>query len=204
MRSGARGSNDVRLTRPRERGFIRKTAALISQPCSPGSTAGKKNRVAPARANADLRHEDRVNRGEPVRLRLQQVAGLPAEVDADVVEQAPSPTGSASPSPLRRRIGLPYAPAASTIVAAWRSPRSVTTQPGSILSTRVSARIARFGRDRAASRYANAAFQRTRPTALAGWRMASSPQTSANAPCQGESSSRAKRRTRNASRARSR
>ena len=73
--SGVRGSGPLSRTRPRERGFIRKTAALTSQP---GSAAGKK-KTSPARRSRDLRHEHRVLGRERVHLRGEALARLPAD-----------------------------------------------------------------------------------------------------------------------------
>ena len=109
------------------------------------------------------------------------------------------------PTPLRSRMaGEPYAPAASTIEDAWSGPRLVSSvlDGMSIRSASVSAAMVRFGRSRASSRYAKAAFQRTVPTALTGWTIA--PSALANARCQGESSSSSMRRTSSVRSARSR
>ena len=152
--------------------------------------------LAAARAgpHRDLRHEHGELGREARGLALQHGRRLEPEPHPDVVLR-PSPTGSAGSSPLRRRTaGEPYAPAATTTVRARTSPSSVaspTARPASTTtrSTSALARIVRFVRDRAGSRYANPAFQRVVPRTFAVWTIASSPAASANARCQGDTSS---------------
>ena len=79
----------VSRTRPCERGFITKTAALISQP---GSTAGNRKR-SPAPAHRHLRHEHRPRRPKASVSRCSRSVGSQA---------IPTPTWSISPSPTGR------------------------------------------------------------------------------------------------------